>query len=157
MKKEYYTTQEESFEIPFVRKLIKLLRAVPIPHEIKNKPYFKNALTGALKDNCFIHFYPEAALWPYYNKLRNFKNGAFYYAVENNVSILPMVFSFRRPHGMRRIFKRKSDVTLTILEPVKLKASDSEKRIKIEELKEKVYNSMEQTILMKKGMKKDAR
>ncbi len=29
-KKIFYTTQEESFKIPFVRKLIKVLRAIPI-------------------------------------------------------------------------------------------------------------------------------
>ena len=36
-KKVYFTTREGSFKIPFVRKLIKLLRAVPIPSKIENK------------------------------------------------------------------------------------------------------------------------
>lgn len=149
-KRVYYTTREESFKIPFVRRLIKLLRAIPIPHEMKNKPHFKKALNEILKNNGFVHFYPEAALWPYYNEIRNFKTGAFYFAVENNVSILPMVFTFRRPNAIRRIFKKKSDVTLTILEPIKPKVQN-DKRYEIEELKQKVHKAMQEVNLNKKG------
>ena len=48
-KKVYYTTLEDSFKIPLVRHLIKLLRAIPIPAENKNKPHFMNALDSILK------------------------------------------------------------------------------------------------------------
>ena len=89
-RKIYYTTQEESFKIPFVRKLIKLLS-----------------------------FYPEAALWPYCDRIRKFKNGAFDLAVRNNVPVITIVFTFREPTGIRRIFKFKKDVTLKILKPIK--------------------------------------
>lgn len=80
-----------------MRHLIKLLRAIPIPRESKNKPSFMKALDDTLKEGNVVHFYPEAALWPYYNKIRNFKTGAFHFAVRNNVPIVPMVFTFRRP------------------------------------------------------------
>ncbi|MCI8519854.1 MAG: hypothetical protein HFJ51_07595 [Clostridia bacterium] len=96
-KRVYFTTLEDSFKIPFVRHLIKLLRAIPIPKESKNKPYFIKALDKTLKSGDMLHFYPEAALWPYYNKIRNFKTGAFHFAVRNEVPIVPMVFTFRRP------------------------------------------------------------
>ena len=76
-KKIYYTTQEESFKIPFVRKLIKLLRAIPIPKGIENKKYFIKAISNLLKERNIVHVYPEASLWPYCQKIRNFKNGAF--------------------------------------------------------------------------------
>ena len=42
-KRVYYTTREESFQIPFVRKLIKLLRAIPIPKDVKMRENFTNA------------------------------------------------------------------------------------------------------------------
>lgn len=48
-KKVYFTTREGSFKIPGVRKLIKLLRAIPIPEGIKNKEYFLNAIDDILK------------------------------------------------------------------------------------------------------------
>ena len=76
-KKVYYTTREGSFKIPFVRKLIKLLRAIPIPTAVSNKKHFTTAVGEILNDGGIVHFYPEASLWPYYEKLRNFKYGAF--------------------------------------------------------------------------------
>lgn len=118
-KRVFYTTQEDSFKIPFVRKLIRLLRAIPIPSEAKNKPHFFNALHDLLSKGHVVHFYPEASLWPYYDKIRNFKSGAFRFALKNDVPIIPMVFTFREPRKFRKLFKRKKDVTLKILSPVK--------------------------------------
>ena len=145
-KKEiYYTTQEGSFKIPFVRKLIKLLKAIPIPQSIENKKHFLKAIGETLSKGSIVHFYPEAALWPYCDKIRKFKNGAFDVAVRNNVPIIPIVFKFREPIGIRKIFKRKKDVTLKILDPIKC---EEEKNIKekVEELKEKVFKEMENAI-----------
>lgn len=144
-KKIYYTTQEESFKIPFVRKLIKLLRAIPIPKGIENKKYFIKAISNLLKEKNIVHVYPEASLWPYCQKMRNFKNGAFDMAVRNQVPVILCVFTFREPTGIRKIFKKKKDVTLKILKPI---YSDSDKYIRqqIEELKEKVAFEMKEAI-----------
>lgn len=117
-KKIFYTTQSESFQIPFVRKLIKLLRAIPIPKGVKNKERMVKEISNLLKDNKFVHFYPEAILYPYCNKIRHFKNGAFDLAIKNDVPVVPIVIKFRQPKGIRKILKRKKDVTLKILEPI---------------------------------------
>ena len=117
-KKIFYTTQSESFQIPFVRKLIKLLRAIPIPEGVKNKERMVKEISNLLKDNKFVHFYPEAILYPYCNKIRHFKNGAFDLAIKNDVPVVPIVIKFRQPKGIRKILKRKKDATLKILEPI---------------------------------------
>lgn len=137
----YYTTQEESFKIPLVRKLIKLLRAIPIPKSINNKKQFVMEIEKLLKEKKIIHIYPEASLWPYYDKIRNFKNGAFNLAVKNNVPIIPCVVKFRKPKGIRKLFKRKQDVTLKILKPIYAKKEENAKE-QIEKLKKQVYSEM---------------
>ena len=141
-KRIYYTTIESNFKIPIVRKLIKLLRAIPIPSSIKNKPFFVKALDEILKNGDIVHFYPESSLHYYDNKIRRFKSGAFHFAVKNDVPILPMVFTFRRPNGLRRVFKNKSDVTLTILEPINPKGDFENIREEIDRLKEEVFEKM---------------
>lgn len=143
-KKVYFTTLEGSFKIPFVRKLIKLLRAIPIPDSIKNRGYFMKAVDNILKEEKSVHFYPEAALFPYFNKIRHFKNGAFDFAVRNNKQVVPMVITFREPKGIRKIFKKKKDVTLTVLEPIKPPERGNIKQ-RIEVLKNQVYNEMKET------------
>lgn len=144
-KRVYYTTQEDSFRIPFVRKLIRLLRAIPIPTETKNKPHFIDALHDLLSNGNVVQFYPEAALWPYYTKIRNFKTGAFRLAIKNDVPIIPMVFTFREPAGFRKLFKRKKDVTLKILKPIKYEKSvtDENYRQSIQEFLKITYEKMD--------------
>lgn len=134
-KKVCYTVQEESFKIPFVGKLIQFLNAIPIPTKIEKKKSFVKEINTRLQKGKIVHFYPEGFLEPYCKEIREFKNGAFDFAVRNQVPIVPMVFQFREPKGIRKIFKRKLDVTLTILEPVVCEGDSRE-------LKEKVYDEM---------------
>lgn len=141
-KKIYYTTQEESFEIPFVRKLIKLLRAIPIPKSISHKKQFIQEIDYILQTGNGVHFYPEGVLQTYCEKIRNFKDGAFNFAINNNVPVVPMVFKFREPKGIRKIFKRKKDVTLVVLEPIIPNKMNSNKKQRVENLKQKVYEEI---------------
>ena len=143
LKKIYFTTREGSFKIPFVRKLIKLLRAIPIPNKMSNKESFVKQLDEALQKGKIIHFYPEKALWPYYEKIRNFKSGAFDFAIRNNVPVIPIVITFRNPKGIRKIFKKKKDVTVKILKPITYQDNYENKKECIEELKKQVHKIME--------------
>ena len=66
-------------------------------------------------------------------------------AVRNQVPVVPCVFTFREPTGIRKLFKRKKDVTLKILKPV---YSDGDKYIRqqMEVLKERVTFEMKEAI-----------
>lgn len=139
-RKEHFTALADSFKIPVVRKLIKLLQAIPIPKDINNKKNFLKAIDNLLKEEEIVHFYPEASLVPYCKEIRRFKNGAFDFSIRNNVPIVPMVFTFREPKGIRKIFKKKLDVTLKVLEPIYPKGKG------IEELKEETHNKMSENI-----------
>jgi len=136
-KKVYFTALEESFRIPFIRKLIKLLNAIPIPSNRENRRGFIKALDTLLQDKKLVHFYPEASLSPYSEEIRKFKRGAFDFSIKNNVPIVPMVFTFRKPKGIRKIFKKKLDVTLKILEPKYPKEN-----ITVDTFRDEVYNGM---------------
>lgn len=134
-KKVCYTVQEKSFQIPFVGKLIHFLNAIPIPDKIKEKKHFIQEVDTRLQKGDIVHFYPEGSLIPYHKEIRDFKNGAFDFAVRNQVPVVPMVFQFREPRGIRKLFKRKQDVTLSILEPVMCEENSKK-------LKEEVYKKM---------------
>lgn len=102
---------------------------------------FTNEISEYMEGN-IVHIYPEAALWPYYEKIRKFKNGAFDLAVRNNVPIIPIVCTFREPNGIRKILKNKKDVTLKILEPINPQTEKKNRKEESEELKEKVFLEM---------------
>ena len=144
-ERTYFPTLATNFQIPIIRHLIRILYAIPIPKKQRQKEEFFEQINKALLDGKTVHMYPEASLWPYCQKIRNFKNGAFDMAVRNQVPVVPCVFTFREPTGIRKLFKRKKDVTLKILKPV---YSDGDKYIRqqMEELKERVTFEMKEAI-----------
>lgn len=140
-KKTFYTSLESNFKIPIVRRIIKLLNTVPIPNDIKYTKNFMNSIDELLQNNKTIHFYPEGSLWPYYDKIRHFKNGAFDFAVRNNVPIVPMVFKFNKQKRLLDILKPKTTITLVVKEPLYPNKLLPKKEA-ILDLKERAYNVM---------------
>lgn len=55
--------------MPLIRHIVKLLNALPMQNNIKSKRKLLTAIDSLLQNKKTIHFYPEAALWPYYDKL----------------------------------------------------------------------------------------
>ena len=76
-----------------------------------------------------------------YDKIRHFKNGAFDFAVRNNVPIVPMVFKFTKEKHIFTLLKSKPTISLEILEPIYPNIFINKKEAIID-LKKKVYNSM---------------
>ncbi|MFA6948628.1 MAG: lysophospholipid acyltransferase family protein [Eubacteriales bacterium] len=117
-KRVYYSTLETNFRIPYARRLMRLLGAVPIPLEIHKKPRFTSEMRRALAGGCYVVMYPESVLDPYHEGLRRFHDSAFRLAASCGAMILPVTVIFRRPSGLFAILKRRPCVTLNILPPV---------------------------------------
>ena len=143
--KTFYISLASNFKIPVVRTIIKLLNAIPIPEKYCCKKYFKAAINDLLEDNGCVHIYPESSLWPYYTKLRNFKDGAFAFAVDNHVPIVPLVFSFYEPTGFYKLYKKKPCVQLEVLDPV-YPNNNLPRGEAIQQLKDKIHHQMEEKI-----------
>jgi len=144
-KRIYYTASDSSFKMPIVRHLVKLLNALPISENINSKKRLLFAIDDLLGKGEKVHFYPEASMWPYHQKIRRFKNGAFEVATRNNVPIIPIVFKFRKVTGWRKFIKEKPFITLEILEPV-YPNNEYSRRKQIDELKEIVSTKMKEKI-----------
>lgn len=141
----YFLSLKSNFQIPVIRHIIRLLHALPIPEEISKKEKLFKDISILLRNKETVHIYPEAALWPYYKKLRKFKNGAFKIAVENDVPIVPMVYKFVKPYGIRKYIKKKPFIELHIL-PAVYPDNTLNKKEAIEELKQTVHYEMEKEL-----------
>ncbi len=140
-QKTFYTSLETNFKIPIVRKIIKLLNTVPIPQNIKYTKAFMDSIDKLLQNNKTVHFYPEGSLWPHYDKIRHFKNGAFDFAVRNNVPVVPMVIKFNKTKKISNLIKTRTTITLVIQKPIYPNRLLGKKDA-ILDLKERVRNSM---------------
>ena len=153
----YFLTLQSNLEIPIIKYLVMLLRGIPIPRNKSGKEKMVNTIDGLLKKGEVVGIYPEGELIPYYEGIREFKNGAFNFAVKNQVPILPIVFTYREPEGIIRFIKKKPFITLTILEPEFPRAEKT--MANVVELKNRVQRKMSLEGRMKKlyneGYKRD--
>ncbi len=75
-------------------------------------------IADLLKRKKLLTIFAEESMWLGYTKIRPLKNGAFHFAVKNDVPVVPVVALFREPNNFDKIFHRKYKVTLKILEPI---------------------------------------
>ena len=103
------------------------------------------SMRAQLEKGRIVHFYPEASLWPWYDKLRPFRNGAFHLAVKSGVPVLPMVFTFRQPRGLIGRLRKKPLITLHIGMP-EYPANTGSERSRVLQMRSAVQETMEAII-----------
>lgn len=117
-RRVYITSLQSNLGLPFgFGKLIRIMGAVPIPEEKKQIPRFRKQFLEELERKRKILVYPEAALIPFCDHIRPFKKGAFRLALVEDTPILPIVYTYRKPKGLYRLWRRKPCLTLNFLEP----------------------------------------
>lgn len=85
--------------IPLAKSLVKSLGYLPIPTEkdTNNLLNLKDAVHFYVKNRKqYVLIYPEAHIWPFYTKIRDFKSVSFYYPAEAMAPIIPAVTVFRK-------------------------------------------------------------
>lgn len=89
----------------------------------------------------YVLFFPEGSLWWRYEKPRPFLDGAFHYATQFNVPVVPMFITFKEPSFLRSIFSTKKVATIHILPPVFPKAN-AERRENITYLRDRSFSEV---------------
>ena len=145
-KRPYILTDKNSVTLPIVKPIIRSLLAVPIPDGIAPYKNFVKSLDSELSRGKSLLVYPEGTLWPYFPRIKPFKNGAFRFAVKNNLPVIPIVLSFRKPSGFYRMFGRKVPfLNVDILEPIYINTENSQKdeELRVNDL---VHEKMSETM-----------
>ena len=116
-------------------------KEIPFDHGLTEIREVENGVKDAFYENSeVVGIYPEGKLIPYYEGIREFKNGAFAFAVKNQVPILPIRFTYREVTDVRRLIRKKPFITLTILEPEYPKEKICKENVI--ELKDRVFRKM---------------
>ena len=98
--------------VKVVGAFVKSLGYLPIPDDMDNLIKLKAAIKTLVNKNEIILIYPEAHIWPYYTKIRNFKDVSFSYPAELNKPILPAVTVWRGKPG------KKPKQTIVFAKPI---------------------------------------
>ncbi len=114
----YFVSLRRNLELPFTGWLVRLCGGLPLPPSPQQMVRFQRQLEETVRQGDWVHYYPEGLLVRYHEKLRPFHNGAFLTAARTGCPVVPMAVVYRRPTGLRALFRSKPDLTLRIGEPV---------------------------------------
>ncbi len=105
-KKPHIIVSSENINIPFLKHFSKISGALPLPDSISATKNFYSAMETILNENNPIVIYPEAHLWPYYTKIRNFPSSSFRYPVKFDKP----VFTFTTVYKKSKHKKPKTEI-----------------------------------------------
>ena len=135
-KKPHIICNPDNISLCIIGKFNKMCGALPKPTTINAMKNFNFAIEKVLKQNNPIVIYPEAHLWPYYTKIRNFPASSFRFPVKFNKP----VFTFTTVYIQNKPNK-KPKTEIYVDGPFYPPANLTEKE-KQEELKNVVYNNL---------------
>jgi hypothetical protein len=69
---------------------------MPIPSDIHQMAKFSEAIEHAISRKHWVAIYPEAHIWPYYNKIRPFGSVSFRYPVTSNAPVFAYTMTFQK-------------------------------------------------------------
>ena len=115
-KRMLFPTLKSNLEIPFIRHLVRLLGGIPIPTSTKAFGRFCKVVKDSLRQGDWVHLYPEGMLAPYFDGVRPFHRGAFMFAHDCGVPVVPFVIHYRESASRWR--KGRLLLNMTILPPI---------------------------------------
>ena len=95
-KRAYIIAHPNNVSIKGMKIANKMLGALPIPGDIESSKNFLEAIQKYIKRKNVIAVYPEAHVWPYYTKIRNFKEVSFRYPVKLNCPVYSITVTYSK-------------------------------------------------------------
>ena len=87
--------------IPIIGKFNKMWGALPLPDTLEASKNFNKAIKKIATSKPVL-IYPEAHLWPYYTKIRNFPASSFRYPVKLNKPVFTFTTTYHKmKHGKK--------------------------------------------------------
>ena len=150
-KRLYITVAQRNYEVPYIRRLLRLLRTFPIPASAMGFKMITKPIGKALKHGYHVHFLPEGELVHLSQTIHRFRPGAFYQSYLHQAPIVPMVYVMKRRRFFGKVMgpnwiKMKLVIGKPIFPP-KLTGETGFPKEDLADMSEKAASWMEETIV----------
>ena len=135
-KRTYVIASSSNLKVKVIGGILPILGILPIPDSANKMKDFIKAVKKRVDGKNAVVIYPEAHVWPYYTKIREFGNTSFKFPVECNVPAFCMTTTY-----YKRKFSKKPGIKVYIDGPF-FSNEQLNKKQRQEELKNKIYNCM---------------
>lgn len=121
-KKLFRVVREGNYTNPPVLKFfLRNCGVLPLSSNMQTMKKFLRAVDNLLAKGEHILVYPEESMWPNYRKPKPLKDGAFKFAVKNNVPVLPVFITMEEDEFFDKKTRSSKPMlthTVYILEPI---------------------------------------
>lgn len=137
-KKANIITSPDAVSIPVCNVVVPMCGGMPLHQTIRGKVKMLNAMRYKIGKKQTVTIYPEAHIWPYYNKIRPFSAESFAYPYRMNVPAVGFTVTYRP----RKVFEKLYPcITVTISDPVYPSECKD-----FSDMRDKIYNFMVETV-----------
>lgn len=134
-KDTYVIVHANNVSMPILGKITPSIGAIPLPDNLEATKNFTKCIEYRIKKKCAIMIYPEAHIWPYYTKIRPFKDASFRYPQILNKPVFTLTNTYqKRHHG-------KTPTIVTYIDGPFYPEGDNAKEIR-KKLRDLCYNQM---------------
>lgn len=137
-KRNFFIVNPENVSMKILGNAVQMLGAIPIPNDKKAMKNFLEAIEDKINKGYSVTIFPEAHIWPYYTKIRPFKNVSFKYPIEYEVP------SFCITNTYQKYGKNKIKITTYIDGPYFPDENLENMQDRKQNLRDKIYNCMVQ-------------
>lgn len=95
-RKVYVVVHPDNVSMKFLGKIAELSNGLPTPGNTGAAKKFMNAITECIENKNFVAIYPEAHVWDYYTKIREFKEESFRYPAKLDVPTYAITTTYRK-------------------------------------------------------------
>lgn len=127
-----------NFLLPGLGKALPLLGGIPLPDTLGAMRNFKSAISQIIENKKCITIYPEAHVWNYYTKIRNFPATSFRYPVELNKPCFCMTTTYQKSK------RSKKPKTITFVDGPFYPNESLPLKERIQDLRDRVFNCMQE-------------
>ena len=114
-RRAYVLANPDAVSIPFLRSVVQMLGAFPVPDTPSGHRAFLRAMGERTAQKAVFAVYPEAHIWPYYTGVRPFPSASFIYPVHFGRTVVACAVTYRRRRILRFL---PPALTLTLSDPL---------------------------------------
>ena len=102
-KNVYFIVHPNNVSMKFLGTINKYIGAIPLPDDVTAAKNFTTFVNARIENKDVVTIYPEAHIWPYYTKIRNFPDKSFGYPARTCTP----VFCFTNTYQKRFLFGKE--------------------------------------------------
>ena len=94
-KRVSFIVHANNVSMPVLGRINPSLGAIPLPDNMEAFKNFRACVNGRIEKGHAVVIYPEAHIWPYYTKIRNFPDDSFGYPAKSDTPVFCFVNTYK--------------------------------------------------------------